>query len=231
MKPFRFKHFDILQKSSVFRVGTDAVLLGALCTNDFSGKVLEVGTGTGVVALMVAQRNPTVNIKAIDINKEAAELAAENFRKSPFHERLIAVHENLNDMSTSEKFDGIISNPPYFPENSSTKDVIARQQAELDSERLVSKTVQVLAPRGILSVIIPSEQSDYFTGLCFNNGLFLSRKVNIYGIADGPLKRNILEFSFKTKDLVEGDFIIEKSPRNYSDQYLELTSEFHIFGG
>ena len=132
MKPFRFQQFDIQQSSDVFRVGTDAVLLGVLSSVHLAKKVLEVGTGTGIISLMLAQRNPEANILAIDINSEAVDIAQNNFSNSPFSERIKSQLQDFKKFETLEKFDLIISNPPYFEINSSDKDILARQRLELD---------------------------------------------------------------------------------------------------
>ena len=114
MKPFQFKRFEIQQSKKVFRVGTDGVLLGSLCSVLNAKKALEIGTGTGLISLMVTQRNQTTAILAIDINPEAVQLANENFANSPFQKRISAVHQDLKSWETDEKFDLIFSNPPYF---------------------------------------------------------------------------------------------------------------------
>ena len=230
MKPFRFQKFEIQQSKNVFRVGTDGVLLGALCDVSNAGKVLEIGSGTGLISLMIAQRNSFSDILALDINEVAVNLTKQNFENSPFFERLKVAHEDFKNFQTPEKFDFIVSNPPYFDENCSQKDVLARQNVELNFKDLIEKSSKFLKEKGILSVIIPSDSTKEFIETANDFKLNLVRKVNIFGIENGVLKRNILEFSKSEKSWVEEHFVIEKSPRKYSDQYLELTKEFHIFG-
>lgn len=228
MKPFRFQQFEIKQSKSVFRVGTDGVLLGAMC-NVQANKVLEVGTGTGLIALMIAQRNASADILAIDINAEAVRLSSENFENSPFSSRIKAINTDFKAFPSSEKYDLVVSNPPYFDENTSEKDVLARQRVELDFCDLIRKTSEILAENGCFSVIIPADFGTDFIELCKENQLYLMRKINIKGIAQGKVKRLILEFSFQNSSYSEKDFVVEKSPRHYSDEYLELTKDFHIF--
>ena len=230
MKPFRFQKFEIQQSKNVFRVGTDGVLLGALCDVSNAEKVLEIGSGTGLISLMIAQRNSFSDILALDINEVAVNLTKQNFENSPFFERLKVAHEDFKNFQTPEKFDFIVSNPPYFDENSSQKDILARQNVELNFKDLIEKSSKFLQEKGILSVIIPSDFTKEFIETANDFKLNLVRKVNIFGIENGVLKRNILEFSKSEKIWVEEHFVIEKSPRKYSDQYLELTKEFHIFG-
>ena len=231
MKSFKFKQFEIQQSADVFRVGTDGVLLGALATVDFAGNVLEIGTGTGLISLMLAQRNQDALFLGLDINENAVQITKDNFKNSVFHERLRNILEDFKTFETDEKFDLIVSNPPYFKTSDSTKDKIARQTVELNFQQLISKSAKLLSKNGIFSVIIPFEVGNDFMDIAKENQLFINRKINIYGIKHSKIKRLVLEFSQIEKDMEESDFIIEKSPRKYSDQYLELTKEFHIFKG
>ncbi|QIY92120.1 tRNA1(Val) (adenine(37)-N6)-methyltransferase [Chryseobacterium gallinarum] len=229
MKPFKFKQFEIRQSGDVFRVGTDGVLLGALADVAKVSNVLEIGTGTGLISLMLAQRNPHAVFLGLDINENAAALTRENFENAPFKRRLKCRHQDFKTFESGEKFDLIVSNPPYFEESGSDKDKIARQTVELNFEQLIVKSVQLLSGNGILSVIIPVEAGEVFISIAEENNLFLNRIVRITGIESSKVKRLVLEFSPERKQQEESDFVIEKSPRQYSDQYLELTKEFHVF--
>jgi tRNA1Val (adenine37-N6)-methyltransferase len=230
MKPFRFQQFSIQQSKDVFRVGTDGVLLGAMCNVKNAKKILEIGTGTGLISLMLAQRNVSAKISAIDINENAVKLASENFRNSIFNENLKVELKDFKNFETNENFDLVVCNPPFFEENASAKDVLARQQVELNFRNLVEKSTEIITKKGILSIILPSEAATDVKSLAEEFNLYLVREINIYGIEGGNLKRNILEFSLAQKPLEISDFVIEKSPREYSDQYLNLTKNFHVFG-
>ncbi|KPH12290.1 tRNA1(Val) (adenine(37)-N6)-methyltransferase [Chryseobacterium sp. ERMR1:04] len=230
MKPFTFKQFDIYQSKNVFRVGTDGVLLGALANVGNKSKVLEVGTGTGLISLMMAQRNIEAQFLGLDINEEAVDLTKSNFENSIFNSRLKNILQDFKSFETEEEFDLIVSNPPYFEESGSEKDKIARQTVELNFQQLISKSSQLLSEKGIFSVIIPAEVGSDFIEIAKENQLFLTRRINIKGIENSKVKRLILDFSLTENPLEESEFIIEKSPRQYSDQYLELTKEFHVFG-
>jgi tRNA1Val (adenine37-N6)-methyltransferase len=212
-------------------VGTDGVLLGALANIDSAENVLEVGTGTGLISLMLAQRNLKANFLGIDINAEAENLTRLNFENSPFNSRLQNILADFKSFETDRTFDLIVSNPPYFEGNPSGKDIIARQTVELNFQQLISKSSKLLSENGMFSVIIPFEVGEGFVEIAKDNQLYLKRKINIYGIENSKIKRLVLEFSPIEKDLEESDFVIEKSPRKYSDQYLELTKEFHVFKG
>lgn len=227
MKNFRFKEFQIAQNSKVFRVGTDGVLLGALANATHAHCGLEVGSGTGLISLMLAQRFPHLSILAIDIDEAAANLTKLNFSASPFSQRLQSAHMDFNNFKGTEKFDFIFSNPPYFKAEIS-KDFIARQQASLDFKRLISNARKVISENGTLAVILPSESADEFVSLAKEKGFYCSRIVEIYGIAGGVLRRKLLEFTLhKNEKFKLETFIIEKSERVYSEQYVEVTKDFH----
>lgn len=229
MKAFRFQQFDIAQSSGVFRVGTDAVLLGALAEVEQAKQILEVGTGTGIISLMLAQRNPGAIITAIDINPEAAGLSHNNFLGSPFSCRLTSHCIDFKDLGTEKKFDLIVSNPPYFEINTSEKDVVARQRLELDFSDLIQKSSELLLSEGLFSVIIPVNYKAEFTRVCSQSRLFLVRSILIKGIQTAEPKRVVLEYSFNPTVAKVEQFVIEKAPRVYSDEYLELTKDFHLF--
>ncbi|WP_333852632.1 tRNA1(Val) (adenine(37)-N6)-methyltransferase [Epilithonimonas sp.] len=229
MKPFKFQKFSIQQDKSVFRVGTDAVLLGILSNVYQAKQILEVGTGTGIISLMLAQRNSNANILAIDINSEAVSISQANFSNSPFSDRIKSWLQDFKNFENQERFDLIISNPPYFEINNSEKDILARQRLELDFSDLIQKASQLLSDEGLFSVIIPIDSEKQFTQICLENNLFLKRKVIIKGIKTAEPKRVVLEYSFQQSEVKEENFIIEKSPRVYSDEYLDLTKDFHLF--
>jgi len=230
MKPFHFKKFSILQDKDVFRVGTDGVLLGALASCEVASKVLEVGTGTGLISLMTAQRNPRAEILALDINEKAVELAGQNFNNSPFKDRLSVELFDFKNYISKEKFDLILSNPPYFEQmDSSQKDVLARQQVELNFEQLIQNSSVLLTENGLFSVIIPKSSEAFFIEKCANFALKLRRRVILRGTPQAEAKRCVLEFSFYEGALQEEELILEVLSRCYSDEYLQLTKDFHVF--
>ncbi|MFC6269207.1 tRNA1(Val) (adenine(37)-N6)-methyltransferase [Frigoriflavimonas asaccharolytica] len=230
MKAFIFQQFSINQDEKVFRVGTDAVLLGSFA--DVLGKtnVLEIGCGTGIISMMLAQRNQNAEILAIDIDENAVELAEINFINSIFSKRLQVKSADYTKFNTENLFDLIVCNPPYFEVNPSEKDILARQKLALNFEDLIKNASKILNKNGLFSVIIPAEDFVNFNQIATENLLYLKKKIEIFGIEGGTLKRVLLEFSkekFTTEIL---KFTIEKSPRKYSEAYLELTKEFHLFG-
>ncbi|PIE50833.1 MAG: tRNA (adenine-N(6)-)-methyltransferase [Flavobacteriales bacterium] len=230
MKKFRFQQFEIQQSKKIFRVGTDAVLLGTLANIEHSENILEVGTGTGIISLMLAQRNPKAHFLGLDIDENAVEFTRINFKNSPFSDRMRVILQDFKHFHTDCQYDLIISNPPYFEKNVSDKDVVARQRLTLDFESLVQKSVGLLTENGRLCIIIPFEFSNEVEKFAQKENLFLKTKINIYGIQGGKQRRVILTFSKQAQKVLERDFVIEKSPRNYSDEYLAITKDFHIFG-
>lgn len=232
MKEFSFKQFAVSQDEKVFRVGTDAVLLGALSHVNESKEALEIGSGTGIISLMLAQRNQKVEITAIDINEKAAELTATNFQNSPFASRLNSFCFDLNGFHPDRKFDLIVCNPPYFELTpQSDRDAAARQKIHLDFPQLIEFSSVNLTDEGLLSVIIPADMAQEFESSALQFQLNLITKITIYGRIDLNPTRVILEFNKTLKKPINSDFIIEKSPRVFSDEYLEVTKDFHVFGG
>lgn len=146
---------------------------------------------------------------ALDINTKAVEIAGRNFNNSPFADRLNVVEINYNDFVSADKYDLIVSNPPYF-ESESSKDLIARHQVLLSFQQLICKSAVLISDAGILSVIIPGDDAESFISIAKENDLHLIRKIDIYGIKGGKLKRNILEFSRKLSELVLEKLVLEK---------------------
>lgn len=232
IKPFRFKKFTISQSRSVFMVGTDAVLLGALTQgSDNCTEILEVGTGTGVVSLMLAQRYFSARITAVEIDSEAFNLAQKNFTQSQFSPQLRVLNKDVRSYRTDKKYDLVVCNPPYFEVNSSEKHPVARQQISLNYNELIISAGHLVREGGILAVIIPYTTSQEFISLAAEQGFWLKRHVRIRGRDELPYRRSLLEFCFLQEVQLElqEDFTIEAAPRRFSEQYLELTNDFHVF--
>ena len=158
------------------------------------------------------------------------ELAGQNFSNSPFRDRLRAELFDFKNYISEEKFDLILSNPPYFEQmNSSQKDVLARQQVELNFEQLIQNSSVLLAENGLFSVIIPKSSEAFFIEKCADFALKLRRRVVVRGTPQAEVKRCVLEFSFCEGEPQEEELILEVLPRCYSDEYLQLTRDFHVF--
>jgi len=213
------------------KVGTDGVLIGAWANVHHAKHILDIGSGTGLIALMAAQRS-RASIIGIEINQEAAIQAQENVYISPWKERIRIIHTDLKAFRTNILFDSIISNPPYFsnalkcPNN---KRNIARQDNALSFRELIQYTAKLLHPQGEFSVIIPACEVDKVLGLAIENKLYPSRKTWIKTTPRVSPKRCMLAFRLTPEDRVEEKIlIIETASSVYSKEYQKLTRDFYL---
>ncbi len=228
---FQFKQFKIHQKDCEQKVGTDAVLLGAWTHCQKTKRILDIGTGTGIIALMLAQKSNAAKIDAIEIDSRAAILAKRNFNESTWHERLQLIHGSYVDIKLpNKKYDLIVSNPPYFEVSKKyTSRAISRQQASLTFHQLVHKTAQLLHPEGKFNIIIPYNEMQDFVALCKQQHLHLIRCCKVYGHLESSCKRVLLSFSFKNDALKMNSLHIELNQRHeYSKDYIELTKDYYL---
>ncbi|MGM5630553.1 methyltransferase [Apibacter raozihei] len=227
---FRFKKFHIKQSNEVFKVGTDGVLAGCLANISQAQKILDIGTGTGLLALICAQRNPAACISAIDSEMESYLLAQENFSNSPFS-NLSVSHKKIQDLSNQEYFDYIICNPPYFKvsEQLHQKYPVARHQLKMDYKVLLIKMSKLLTPsQGIAGLIFPYEQENEIIKLAESAQLSPIRVVHIYGIKNGKVKRSFIEFSLTPAACTNESLYIEETPRIWTSEYKTLTEDFYL---
>jgi tRNA1Val (adenine37-N6)-methyltransferase len=230
-KPFRFKQFEIVQSRSAMRVGTDAVLLAAWVKFNSCKHVLDVGTGTGVIALICAQRCSTALIEAIEIDQGSAEDARVNFEQSPWSERLKIHLGDFLKIATSEKFDLIISNPPYFTHSLRAADPIrnaARHDDYLPSDAFMRHSKGLLKPNGRIALIFPNSEIERWVLDAAAVGLKPVRICHVFTLAHKDAARVMIEFCFNASDEPEMDSIlIQKSPGEPSDAYKQMTTEFY----
>lgn len=232
---FQFKKFKVEQDKTAMKVGTDGVLLGAWANVAGCHRMLDVGTGTGLIALMLAQRNDETSVTAIDIDEGAVEQAKGNVSLSAWSDRIEVLKANFSDYKTlnGQSFDHIISNPPYFkrslkPEKHTR--TLARHDDSLTHELLLERSMQLLAEAGKLSVILPYVEGSVFIALAATKGLYCTRKTNVYPTPEGEVKRLLLEFSKQKGPLEEDNLVIEDRGRHgYSKEYLTLTADFYLF--
>jgi len=232
---FQFKQFKVNQDKTAMKVGTDGVLLGAWADCNGARKVLDIGTGTGLIALMMAQRNPNAEIIAIDIDEGACDQAHENFLASPWADRLTVVHSSLQDFvrSNTEEFDHIISNPPYF-QNSlrsgiKTRD-LARHTDSLSFEELLYCSNDLSSTSALLSIIIPYAAENDVMTIKKNSSYNLLRKLHVQGDINKQVVRSLLEFrKGVVANCKEELLYIEKGKRHvYSEEYKALTRDFYL---
>jgi tRNA1Val (adenine37-N6)-methyltransferase len=216
------------------KVGTDGVLLGAWASCENAKQVLDIGTGTGLVALMIAQRSQAT-IDAIEIDENACLQAQENFQRSPWDSRITLVYQSFQDYAkeTNKKYDLIVSNPPYFqnslyaPDEQRTK---ARHNLELELSDILEGTSKLLTNDGILSIILPYIEGVMFIANAAEKGLYCVRKTNVLPTPKAAVKRLLLEFQKQKKTLVDQDLVIELDKRHeYSENYKNLTKDYYLF--
>lgn len=229
---FRFIKFEVSHHRSTMKVGTDAVVLGAWLEVAGAHRILEIGTGCGIIALMLAQKS-LATIHAIDVDEASANEASENFAGSSWTDRLHSFHVSLNDFAANKTgiYDLIVSNPPFF-QNSLLPPTkgrqLARHNVELTFETFLSDSSRLLSHEGKLAVILPCSEEEKFFEIAGKEGLFLHSKLNIYPKPSKPKKRVILVFSStKRENPIVDSIILRNEDGLYSDGYKRITKEFH----
>ena len=228
---FTFKQFTIRHDRCAMKVGTDGVLLGAWTDVSHSCRLLDIGTGTGLIALMLSQRCPKASITAIDIDAEAVEQARENVLLSPWSDRVEVALQDICKYLTDKHFDTIVSNPPYFINSlkcPNDQRNTARHTDTLDAERLLESVARLLTDDGRFSIILPAEQTDLLIQTAYAQGLYPSRQTAVITRPGLSPKRILMEFQ-KTKEAFQPDeLIIELERHVYSEGYIALTKDFYL---
>jgi tRNA1Val (adenine37-N6)-methyltransferase len=219
------------------KIGTDGVLLGAWCSlKDNTNKILDIGSGTGVISLMLAQRFNNTTIDSVEIEKNAYEQSVENFERSVWADRLFCFHSTFQDFAKERKEDGetydlIISNPPFYTDNVKNNNRArnkARSTSFLSFVELISGVSKILSNQGEFTTIIPFKEEVKFIEISKQNKLFLNKICRVKGNNNSDIKRSLLTFSFYKKKLDENNLIIETSRHLYTDEYINLTKNFYI---
>ena len=219
------------------KIGTDGVLLGAWCSlKDNTNKILDIGSGTGVISLMLAQRFNNTTIDSVEIEKNAYEQSVENFERSVWADRLFCFHSTFQDFAKERKEDGetydlIISNPPFYTDNVKNNNRArnkARSTSFLSFVELISGVSKILSNQGEFTTIIPFKEEVKFIEISKQNNLFLNKICRVKGNNNSDIKRSLLTFSFYKKQLDENNLIIETSRHLYTDEYINLTKNFYI---
>lgn len=231
---FRFKRFAIEQERSAMKVGTDGVLLGAWARlEENHRRVLDIGTGTGLIALMVAQRTEEWGAKVVgvEIDPSAAEDARENVSRSEWAERVEVAQTPIQEYSPEEQFDHIISNPPYFVASLLSPDAArttARHTTSLTFDDLAAAAARLLAPEGLLSVVLPYDAASDMTLAAARKGLFLVRRTNVASKTGGKALRSLLEYSHRPQPTATEHLTIHLPNGDYTPEYKELTKAFYL---
>ena len=217
------------------KIGTDGVLLGAwtpITNNPFS--ILDIGTGTGVIALMLAQRSHAEQIDALEIDENAYEQSVDNFEKSPWSDRLFCFHAGLDEFveEPEDEYDLIVSNPPFYTEDYKTDNQqrdLARFADAMPFEDLIEAAALLLSENGIFSVIIPFKEEENFVALAQEYELFPIKITHVKGTPTAEIKRSLLAFSRKqTLDIPLDELTIETARHIYTPEYIELTKDFYL---
>lgn len=218
------------------KIGTDGVLLGAWTSIEHQPfSILDIGTGTGVLALMLAQRSSAELIDALEIDENAYEQAVENFENSDWGDRLFCYHaafdEFVEEMQDEEKYDLIVSNPPFYSADYSSGDA-KRDQARfaeaLPFEELLEGISLLLSKSGKFSVIIPASEEEEFLEIALQFNLYPQRITRVKGTPDSPAKRSLLELSFLDTQPLEDELVIETDRHQYTLEYIELVKDFYL---
>ncbi|MBK5279129.1 MAG: methyltransferase [Bacteroidia bacterium] len=230
--PFKFKQFTVHHDRCSMKVGTDAVLLGAWVNIVNTENILEVGAGSGVISLMLAQRTSgEAKIEAIEIEKENAKQAQENVAGSPWPEKIKVRHQSLQNFVASETYDLIVSNPPYFINSQlppSRKRSQARHIGSLSYSELISQSLNLLSSSGRLAVVLPFEEGKKFQSLAHINELHTIRQLSFFSRKGKPQERWLFEFSFKPNEIITESLTLHNKGEDWSDEYKKLTKEFYL---
>ena len=231
---FTFKQFSVNQDRCAMKIGTDGVLLGAwtpIINNPYN--VLDIGAGTGILSLMLAQRSNAEQIDAIEIDEDAYEQCVENFEASPWGDKLFCFHAGLDEFvdEPEDEYDLIISNPPFYTDDyksDNTSRDLARFEDALPFEELIEAAALLLSDNGIFSVIIPFKEEERFVVMCKELDLFPLKITRVKGTPTSEIKRSLLAFCRIEQTPLIDELVIEISRHNYTSEYIELTKEFYL---
>lgn len=232
--PFQFKKFIVEQDRCAMKIGTDGVLLGAWTSLENNpNSILEIGSGTGVIALMLAQRSLSETIDAIEIDEDAHEQCLENFEASPWADRLFCYRAGLDEFvgEIDEKYDLIVSNPPFYSENVSSGNIsrdLARQNISLPFDELLEGVSQLMEKKGGFATIIPNKEEVTLIKLAAQYCLFPKRITRVKGNPSSELKRSMMEFGFTKKEVKIDELVIETKRHQYTEEYIHLTKDFYM---
>jgi tRNA1Val (adenine37-N6)-methyltransferase len=230
---FAFKQFKILQDKCAMKVGTDAVLLGSWVNASNAKTILDIGTGTGIISLMLAQKSGA-RIDAIDIEMNAYIQATENVNNCKWKDHIEVHHISLQQFAkeSDHKYDLIVSNPPYFIDSSKASEesrTNARHTDQLPYNDLLDGVLKLLGPAGKFYVILPTKESELFREAAEKNKLFLTKLTRIITRTDKPEKRMMMRYEFIQRAFSEDSITIEKDERHsYTDEYKELTKDYYL---
>ena len=229
-KPFQFKQFSVAQDRCEMKVGTDAVLLGAWSALDhMPNTILDIGSGTGILALIMAQRSTAELIDALEIDADAYEQCVHNFETSDWGDRLFCYHASLDEFvdEIEDTYDLIISNPPFYTDHFKSRNE-ARFEDALPFEELLTSVSKLLSVTGQLNVIIPFSEEINFISLAKNVDLYPIRILRVRGQEESPVKRSLISFTFQENKIEVSELTIEITRHHYTHDYINLTKDFYL---
>ncbi len=229
MSVFNFKHFQIHQKNTALKVGTDSMVLGTLCQWDKPKRLLDIGTGTGVLSLMCAQRFSFEEIIGIELSEEAFTDAQINAQNNPFPSKIVVLNQAIQEYQSTERFDAIISNPPFFENSSKNPNAhksLARHTESLSFLELVQSISSLLSENGKAWIIIPFESKKQLIQLAKENGLFPSDLITLFGKPNKPT-RIVISLEKQVSEIKISSLCIRTEDGLYMEEYKTLTQEFH----
>lgn len=228
MQPFRFKQFSVRHDRSAIKVGTDAVLLGAWTTYDGASRILDIGTGCGVLALIAAQRTATARIDGVELDTASAEEATENVRTSPWADRIRIHNMDVRRLSASDRYDLIISNPPFYAGEEASPDArkrVAKHSGELTFGELLGAADKLLNDDGRISVVLPLNRESDFLKEAGQLGLEPSRRCVVRYLEQRPPKRVMLQLRRGAQILIDEEIIVEVTAGDFALEYRALLSD------
>lgn len=214
------------------KVGTDAVLLGAWVDVEGAKSTLDIGTGSGIIAIMIAQRTPSnAIIDAVELQPEDARQAAENILASTWRSKITVISSSIQDYQPGKPYDLIVCNPPFFSNSlqpPSAERTRARHQKTLSQKDLVDAASRLLAPSGRLGVIMPPVEGETFVRMAEGSGLFLQRITRFYSRAGKPQERSLMEFGFSSMLAKKDALVLYSSGSQWTEDYRRLTGDFYL---
>ncbi len=222
------------------KVGTDGVLLGAwVSVGNQTGSILDIGTGTGLIALMLAQRSTAEVIDAVELDPDAYEQAVHNFEASSWGDRLFCYHAGFQEFAEEmeEAYDLIVSNPPYYEPQaaagsgdrlSDPSRRLARYSDALDMQDVFAGIQGLLAPEGRIALVFPYQDEATWMQEAAAYGFHPKRITRVRGRAEAPLRRSLVEFSRKAGEVVADELVIELQRHQYTPEYIDLTKDFYL---
>ena len=221
----------IRQDKCAMKVGTDGVLLGAWADLTAACRLLDIGTGTGLIAIMAAQRNPDLQIDAVEIDPVACEQAKANVQDSPWKERIRLFQGRVQDFKPTDLYDIITCNPPFFinsTKNPGLSRTLARHCETLSHEDILNVAEELLSPEGKLCVILPIPEAEHFITLAQSRKWFVNKSTTIHPTPNKPPKRKLLEISKKQENTENKTIILEIERHVYHETYAQLTKDFYL---